>query len=445
MEAKEQDIRKYVRLIVKKKRLFFAFAASIMAIFIMAGYLLPKTYEAQCTVRMVRSVYDEYVKGIAITPSGEQSLGALSFALTSKSLILRVISDLGLMTDTMSPEEEEGMVGSFQQRTTMTIPPNRANPRMTDLFVVSFRDTNPELARDYVNMLVRRYIEEDFSGKKEDTSEAKRLLSGQVRLFKNKIDAIEAELAGLITGENAYVVADETKINEKLLPLQNRLDELSAAYTDDYPEVITVKAEIKHLQDRLRYMKTRDAAQKTTVRNGSGTPGEDQGKKRLDLERERDTYKKIYEELVLRLSKSEVSQQMGPTDRSELFNISEPAVLPTRPVSPDRVKVILLGIFAALAGGIGIIVLLDAMDYSVKSSRSVRSLGLPVLAVIPKIQSDRQLLQEKIQDRIFYCIAGLYLLCILAIAGIEALGLPYADAFAQQSLVAIKATVKSIF
>jgi len=447
MESTEPVVIKYARLMLRKKGLFFAVAASIMTVFIMAGYIWPKTYEAQCTVLIVKSVYDDYVKGIAITPSGEQSFGGLSFALTSKSLILKVLRDLGLVMDTMGPEEVENVVTTFQKRTTMTIPPNRANARMTDMFVVSYRDTNPELARDYVNTLVRRYIEEDFSGKKEDASEARRILSGQVKLFKNKIDAIEAEIAGFNTRDNVYSVADEAKINEKLIPLKNRLGELTVTYTDDYPEVIATKTEIKHLLVQLKYLRTRGIVNKNQLaaRKESGKTVEDTSKKLLDLERERDTYKKIYEELVVRLSKSEVSQQMGSMDSAEMFKIAEAAVLPIKPVSPDMVKVILLGILAGLAGGIGIIVFLDAMDHSVKSSAAIRALGLPILAIIPKIQSEQQVRREKIQDGIFYCIAGLYMLCILAIFGIEALGLPYADAFAQQSLVAIKATVKSIF
>jgi len=447
MEPTEQDIGKYARLILKKKRLYFAVAASIMAAFVMAGYLLPKTYEAKCTVLIVKSVYDEYVKGIAITPSGNDSLGSFSFALTSKNLILKVLRDLGLVMDNMGPEEEEGLVGSFQANTAITIKSNKANPRMTELFEVSFRNSNPEFARDYVNALVRRYIGEDLSEKKEDTSEARQLLSGQVNLFKHKIDVIEGEIFGLKAGNSVYVVSDETKIYEKLVPLQNRLGELSVKYTDDYPEVIATKTEIRQLQDQLNYLRTRVVVNKnrSTAQKESGKTVEETSKKLADLERERDTYKKIYEELILRLSKSEVSQQMGPVDKAEMFNISEPAVLPTKPVSPDRVKVILLGILAGLAGGVGIIVLLDTMDHSVKSSKAIRTMGLPVLAIIPKIQTDKQVQREKIEDGIFYCLAGVYMLCILAIVAIEAMGLPYADTFAQQSLVAIKATVKSIF
>lgn len=447
MESTEQDIRKYARLILKKKRLYFAVAASIIAAFVIAGYLWPKTYEGKCTVLIVKSVYDEYVKGIAITPSGNDSLGSFSFALTSKSLILKVLSDLGLVMDNMSPDEEEGVVRSFQANTAITTKSNKANPRMTELFEVSFRNSNAELARDYVNALVRRYIGEDLSEKKEDTSEARQLLTGQVNLFKHKIDAIEADIFSLKAGNNVYVVSDETKINEKLVPLQNRLGELSVKYTDDYPEVIAAKTEIRHLQDQLNYLRARVVVDKnrSAAQKESGKTVEETSKKLADLERERDTYKKIYEELILRLSKSEVSQQIGNVDKAEMFNISEPAVLPTKPVSPDRVKVILMGIFAGLAGGIGIIVLLDAMDHSVKSSKAIRALGLPVLAIIPKIQTDKQVQREKLEDGIFYCLAGVYMLGVLAIVAIEAMGLPYADTFVHQSLGAVKDTVKGVF
>ena len=447
MEPGEQDIKKYVRLVRKKKRLFFAIVASITVIFIMACYILPKTYEAKCTVLIVKSVYDDYVKGIAITPDVDESLGSLAFALKSKNLILRALRDLGFVVENVTPEEEEDLVKAFQKSTTVSIQPNRANPRMTDLFVVSFRDRNPELARDYVNALIRRYIDEDLTGKREDTSEAKRLLSGQVRLFKNKIDAIEAAIAGINAGDNAYALADEAKINEKLIPLQNKLGELTVTYTDDYPEVVATRSEIRRLQDQLKHLRTRSAVKddRSSAEVGPGKPVEDAGKKRLELERERDTYKKIYEELVVRLSKSEVSQQMGPMNKAEMFSITEPAELPIKPVSPNRVKVILLGIVAGLAGGIGIIVLLDAMDHSVKSYSAVKALGLPVLAIIPKIQSDKQLLREKVRDGIFYSLAGLYMLGVLVIVVIEAMDLPYADTLAHRSLTAVKATVQRIF
>jgi LPS O-antigen subunit length determinant protein (WzzB/FepE family) len=252
-----------------------------------------------------------------------------------------------------------------------------------------------------------------------------------VNLFKNKINAIEAEIMNFNTGNNVYKVADEDKINEKLIPLQNLLGELSVKYTDDYPEVRAAKSEIRLLQNQLNYLKTRRVVNKnqSAAQKGPGKTAEEASRKLQDLERERDTYKKIYEELIVRLSKSEVAQQTGSLDRAEMFNISEPAVLPIKPASPDRVMVILMGIFAGLAGGLGIIVLLDAMDHSVKSSKAIKGLGLPVLAIIPKIQSDKQVRQEKIQDNIIYCVAGLYMLGVLALVAMEAMGLPYADIF----------------
>jgi hypothetical protein len=85
------------------------------------------------------------------------------------------------------------------------------------------------------------------------------------------------------------------------------------------------------------------------------------------------------------------------------------------------------------------------MDHSVKSSKAIRTLGLPVLAIIPKIQSDQELQREKMRDGILYGIAVLYMLCVLAIAAVEAMGLTYAETGAHQPAGAGKATVKGNF
>ncbi len=104
-----------------------------------------------------------------------------------------------------------------------------------------------------------------------------------------------------------------------------------------------------------------------------------------------------------------------------------------------------MGIMAGLAGGIGIVVVLDAMDHSVKSSKAIRGLGLPVLAIIPKIQSDQQVQREKMQDSILYGIAVLYMLCILAIVAVEAMGLTHCGYRCASVGRGCKAAVKGIF
>ncbi len=62
------------------------------------------------------------------------------------------------------------------------------------LITVSFIDGNPRLARDYVNTLVRRFIEDNLSAKREASYGATSFLSEQIASYKEKIDKADAEI-----------------------------------------------------------------------------------------------------------------------------------------------------------------------------------------------------------------------------------------------------------
>ncbi len=154
-----------------------------------------------------------------------------------------------------------------------------------------------------------------------------------------------------------------------------------------------------------------------------------ENKKLADMERQRGTNRKIYEELILRHGKSEVSKQMEIQDKGATFNIIDPAVLPTKPVSPNRVRIMLLGILAGFAGAFGLVFLIDNMDTSVRTIDTLKSLGLPVLAVIPVMNSAEDLNKQRKKDVLLFSYAGVYMMFILIILVSELLGLTYIDQF----------------
>lgn len=133
------------------------------------------------------------------------------------------------------------------------------------------------------------------------------------------------------------------------------------------------------------------------------------------LERDRDTYRKIYEELLSALGRAEVSTHIEAQDKGGSLKIVEPAVLPLQPISPNRVKMILLGLIAGIGAGIGAIFLLDSMDKSVKTVDALKAFGLPILAVIPHMQNADELKRTKQKDIMLYSFTALYYLCVVAV------------------------------
>ncbi len=453
--SQDIDIKQYVRLIYRKRYLLVAVSVLVTTSIIGFSYSLPTLYEAKSTVLIERNFLNDIMKGIATSPSIDDRVKAVSTIMQSRPLVLKVIKDLDLDSTQKTDAELEGMAAMFQQRTKTEIEINKASRKDMDSFVVSVQHRNPTIARDYVNALVRRYIEESLSAKRDETYGASKFLLEQIDRFKEKINTIEAQISEI--SKQTSTVTDE-----KLIAYQKKLDDLLLQYTDNHPEVIKVKDELQALKTQARARgksnrKPREREQGQTVLNLSGqqsdsktinqegaldfkdgsdplasksqndvttnyVPKKGNDLKIKELERDRDTYRKIYEDMLAALGRSEVSSNIEVSDKGGTFRILEPAVLPRTPVSPNRVKIILVGIVAGLGAGVGIIMLLDMMRSSVSSVSAARAYSLPVLAVIPHVELPRERRKKIMGDLVLYSFTAVYYAGVVAILMNEIIG-----------------------
>lgn len=470
MNSNEMDYKRYLALIKRDKKLCIVIALAIMTLVTVASYLVPNKYEAKSTVFIEKSVISELLKGLTFTPSADDKIKVLTYALNSRTLITKVIDELDLMKKSGDAELEQ-LIKSLQDSTRINIKDKEG------LFIISFKDNNPKLARDYVNALVRRYIDENTSSKREESYGATQFLSDQLATFREKLLKSEEEVNAFKRGPGSVATmdptsllkdindsqqrADELKIKQAQLEtvlaglgkansvqsnlpvLQKRLQELQLQYTDNYPEIIRLKDDIRALEaqkrsgqgtsrstdspeyerlnSELRAMRQAEANLHANIaKNRSLLQNIPAAKARLeDLEREKNSQKNLYETMVSRQGQSEVSKQMTVQDKSTVFRVVDPAILPIKPVSPDRKRLILLGILAGIGGGIGVIVLKDQMDNSVKSVDMAKHFGLPILAVIPRIENPQQIAAQARQDLKLYVAAGLYFSVILSALVLE--------------------------
>ena len=145
-----------------------------------------------------------------------------------------------------------------------------------------------------------------------------------------------------------------------------------------------------------------------------------------DLMARRDQEANIYNQLVVRMGQSELSKQMELQDKSTMFRVVDPAVLPDRPTSPNRPLIILLGMLGGLAVGAASVFLADHFNHSVRSLQEIKSLGIPVFAVIPRMSSEGEILRKAKKDRLILAAAGSYftlILGVLVVEGLRTLGL----------------------
>lgn len=476
MAAGEMDYKRYLNLINRNKKLFVLSALAIMTVITIVCYLLPNKYEATSTVFIERSVIADLVKGLAVTPSVDDKIKALTYAINSRTLIMKVVDELDLNLKNKNSAQTEKLINDLQANTRINIKDKEG------LFIISFVGGNPKQARDYVNTLVRRYIEENTSSKREDSYGATKFISEQVNTFREKLikaeDAVNefkrgnGSISAMDTGvllkdiNDAQQRVDELKIKQAQLEtalanaaksnsaaqsnlplLQKKLQELQLQYTDSYPEIIKTKDEIQALEQQIKKGRGSNKAITTPEQeritselralrqaeaNLLGIIATNRGLLRSipaakaeldDLEREKNAQKILYDQLVAREGQSEMSKQMEVQDKSTVFRIVDPAVMPIKPVSPNRTRLLMLGILVGIGGGIGLVLLKDQMDHSIKNIEMVKDLGLPLLAVIPHMNDPEQDALQVRRDRRLYIFSGVYFSFIVAILMLELLNI----------------------
>ena len=417
-QPQEMDVRRYLQVIHAKRYLFVLVTAGIISLITAASYVVPRSYEASATVSIEKNYLNVLMQDIAVTPSIEERGHALSVVMMSRGMLLRVLSDLKVEVGSKSEAEIEKIIKRFQTKTQIKIDINRSSRKDMELFTVSYRDNEPQFARDYVNMLINRYIVDSLSSKRQEAIGANRFVFSQMDLYKDKIDRTEEELARRRREQGVQLAT-------QLPALQKKYEELLVQYTEQHPEVVRVRSEIEAAREQMQMQARQDqrptGAEKMREKQPKARATAESKKSTADLERDREAYKKIYESLVASIGRAEMSSKVETQANSDTFRILDPAVLPIEPVGAPRWKIILLGILAGIAGGAGIVIVTNMMDRSIKDLETLKGFGLPVIGVIPRIQSVKAILSSRRKDRLLYGAAGMYLAGIAALAVVELL------------------------
>jgi uncharacterized protein involved in exopolysaccharide biosynthesis len=413
MEEQEQmlDVRRYLQIIFRRRHLFIAVAAGIMTLITAFSYVMPTFFEASTTVSIEKNYLNLLMRDIAVAPSMGDRVQALSVVMTSRRTLLRMLDELGVPLEKMSDEEISKLVKHYQKNTKIKIDVGRSSQGDADLFTVIYRDRDPRFARDYVNALVRNYVIDSLAAKREEALGANKFVYEQLELYKRKISGAESALDAERKRLGVVLVS-------RLEELQKKYDDMLIQYTDQHPDVLRIKDEIASIKSQLRQsvaaeIETERLRKKDRMAAGRGS------KSLNDLERERDAYVKVYESLVATLGRSEVSAQVEVKTKADTFNILEPAILPVEPVNRPRWKIILLGIMVGIAGAAGTVILYDMTDRTIKNVETLKTMGMPVIGIIPRIASVEAILAAKRKDRLAYGFAGMYLITIGAIAFVE--------------------------
>lgn len=275
-----------------------------------------------------------------------------------------------------------------------------------------------------------------------------------IRSTNDALRSLEAELSVAKSG-----MGEDT--SQTLPRLKAEYANLSAIYTESHPDIRALKRKIEALEQEpdtseseaslatasslavYRIQTKIDAAnarlgsleqQKKILRdkiakNEQAMERTPRVKQELDvLIRERDTAQKKYEELLGKKMNAQIAQSLESENKSERFTLLEPPVLPEKPFKPDRIKIIVLGFFLAMASSGGAIMVLESIDKRIRGAEALAHiLGQRPMVIIPYLP----ILEDDVRRKRMYKLAiiAAFVALIVVAAALHFLYMPLDSLF----------------
>jgi uncharacterized protein involved in exopolysaccharide biosynthesis len=191
---------------------------------------------------------------------------------------------------------------------------------------------------------------------------------------------------------------------------QRRLEAARATYGADHPDVkrlerayadVAARAdeqEATYQRERLQGMVARVDAEvrRHEAEFAALSKDLDGYQKRLDqtprwgeamrgLSRDYEVLRAKYTSTLSRAADAAAAEQLLQANAANLFRTVQPAISPQKPFAPDRLRLLLVALAAAIVAGLVAAAAAEYLDSSLRGPEDASQLGAPVLASIPRI------------------------------------------------------------
>jgi succinoglycan biosynthesis transport protein ExoP len=259
--------------------------------------------------------------------------------------------------------------------------------------------------------------------KVEHTAELPELLEDNARAIGRAQSQIEMRLGAIADAQRRRLevlssipesLSGPGLAESSLADAQRRLNAAEAAYGKDHPDVKRARRELEESRSQREgaFDKFRnERVQGHLARLDDEVRGHEEQiaslrkemagyQKRIDaaprfgqelanLSRDYEVLRAKYAATISRRADSAAAEQLLAADQPTMFRMVETPIAPRLPASPDRPKLLWIAVLAALALGLGAAALAEWLDASMRGPEDAATLGVPVLAAIPRIDRRR--------------------------------------------------------
>ncbi|HXH81393.1 MAG TPA: hypothetical protein VNN07_00525 [Candidatus Tectomicrobia bacterium] len=516
----------------------------VLAAAVSLALFLPSLWTARTLVLVTRPQVPESLVKPTVQAELEGRLLTLGHEILDAPRLGRIIEEHGLYPDLRGQAPLEEIVGRMRQDIRIEVVDDgerRQEPR-TVAFTVAYTAADPAVAAAVANTLSQLFIDENSRQRERQAVGTSEFLEAQIREMRERLAAQEKRITDYkerhlgelpeqrevnlrtlerLQAQLALAQENNRRANERRALLAQSLNDLDVAaamaasagtgptpspagtgaarlsvlrqelaalettYSDRYPDVISLKEQIRLLEAQVKEEEQRAAAAKSA----SAAPRPDAGGGRLTrdlrlaaqnpyvlsliaqadqaaveakttaeeianlnrqiavyqrrlenmpkreqelalITRDYETTRDTFRSLLAKRSEADIAADLEQRQKGEQFRIIEPARVPDRPIGPNRLRLLLVGLALALGAAVAAVVLAEQVDTSFRRADEARSaVALPVLSTIPRIVTDADRRRARRQQRMAVAAVAAGLLAVV--------GTTFAVAHDNQSLVSL--------
>ncbi len=380
----EMNLADYMRVVRKRKRIIIL---AFLLVFLSTVYFtLRQTplYQASCRVKIEqrKSVAEILTELVTWSPGDEMESQAN--LIKSYQVMEKVAQELNLIIPDMKPVDRMAAVKRVQGQI------ETEQVGYTNIVAITAGSSNPEKAMTLANTVAQVYVESHFENKKKEASNVKTFVKTQLDNYLLELQRSERALQRF-RRENPLVVETDIKsaslvqndprissLNQEIVRLELEMISKKSKYTEEHPEVITLKRKIEEANKDLS-----DSLIQLSVQQRDLSAKEMQ---LIQLKRNVD----IAEEIYLMFKTKYEEARILEAEKVRDVTIVEPASLPSEPVSPNKSFNFVIGILSGLLFGLIMAFVTESFDTSIGRVDDIEELTkVPVLAIIPSTSLEK--------------------------------------------------------
>lgn len=258
--------------------------------------------------------------------------------------------------------------------------------KKTGILILSLEGPNPVKVASILDAISARFLRQTLDRSSAEVTHLLEFLESQLPILKKNVEAAEAALNAFqqkkgavnLSAESQALIAQSVDIEKELSTLEQQRADLRQRYTEHHPMIAALSARAEKLRER----------QAETSARLHGLPTTEMDSARLT--RDVKVATELYVSLLGRAQQLRVAKSGAISDAV----VIDKAIVPFQPSRPRPELVLVLATMLGLGAGLATVLGGKSLARGTQDSEEVeRGTGLPVIAAIPRSESQLELLR----------------------------------------------------